>query len=124
MGEILKPAGRDLLIVDDEAFVRHDMVDFFEDAGFTVFEAQDADEAIDLLRRHSSIGIVLTDVQMPGSMDGLKLAHYIRDRYPPALLIVASGARELTATDLPDQAMFVPKPFSPHAVLNEIRQRL
>ena len=110
-----------MLIVEDEAFVRFDLVDFFEDAGFVVFDAEDADAAISLLAAQSSIRIVLTDVQMPGSMDGIRLAHYIRDRYPPTLLLVASGALRPTASELPDGAHFVPKPFDPRSVLNVIR---
>lgn len=120
MGQAI--SARAILIVEDEPFVRHDLMDFFEDRGFRVFEAADADEAIEMLSAHATIQIVLTDVQMPGSMDGIKLAHYVRDRYPPTLLFVASGMMRPTAQDLPEQAMFIAKPFDPRSILQTIEQ--
>jgi DNA-binding NtrC family response regulator len=57
------------------------------------------------------ICIVLTDVQMPGSMDGVQLAHHVHDRFPPTLLIVASGAIKIKGADLPEHTMFMAKPF-------------
>lgn len=113
---------RSILIVEDEVFIRHDLLDFFEDRGFRVFEAANADEAIAVLAANATIQIVLTDVQMPGSMDGLRLAHYIRDRYPPTVLVIASGAAKLTDSDLPERAMFVAKPFDPRSVLRDIER--
>jgi DNA-binding response OmpR family regulator len=110
-----------ILIVEDEPFIRFDLVDFFEDAGFVVFEAEDADVAIELMEVEPSIRIVLTDVDMPGSMNGVRLAHYIRERFPPTLLLVASGAVKLEAADLPIGATFFAKPYDPRAVLSLIR---
>ena len=69
-----------------------------------------------------SIRVVLTDVHMPGSMDGVRLAHYVRERFPPTILIVASGAAKLTAADLPERTMFIAKPFDLHYVLQEIER--
>jgi DNA-binding NtrC family response regulator len=113
---------RAILIVEDEAFIRYDLTDFFEDAGFQVFEADSADGAIALMRANPTIGIVLTDIQMPGSMDGIKLAHYLRERFPPALLFLASGAIKPTSAELPPGAIFVPKPFDPRFVLEVIER--
>lgn len=120
MARMIEGRGKAILIVEDEALIRFDLVDFFEDAGLKVYEAENADDAILLMEQYPDIGTVLTDVQMPGSMDGLKLAHYIRDRFPPALLIVASGALRLTAGDLPDGACFFAKPFDPRSVLRVV----
>lgn len=111
-----------ILIVEDEALVRFDVVTFFEDLGWQVFEAENADQAIALLERHQKIRVVLTDVQMPGTMDGLKLAHYVRDRYPPTLLFVASGNASINQDALPTRATFIPKPFDLHRVLHQITQ--
>ncbi|WP_260929286.1 response regulator [Novosphingobium sp. 9] len=119
MGQALQRA---ILIVEDEPLIRHDLMDFFEDHGFRVLEAGNADEAIGVLNNNSAIQIVLTDVQMPGSMDGIRLAHFIRDRYPPTILIVASGAVKSNMADLPDHSMFVTKPFDPRAVLRQIER--
>jgi CheY-like chemotaxis protein len=106
-----------ILVVDDEPLIRHNLVDYFEDEGFIVFEAGNADEAIAILATNPTIRVVLTDVQMPGSMDGVRLAHYVREGYPPTLLVVASGAMSLTAAELPSRSMFVAKPFDPRFVL-------
>lgn len=109
-----------ILIVEDEAIVRFELVDLFEEAGYRVFEAQDADQAIGVLQREREIHIVLTDVQMPGSMDGLRLAHHIRERYPPTLLLVMSGARPIAESELPEHSAFVAKPFDPRRLLGQI----
>lgn len=111
---------RAILIVEDEIFILHDLMDFFEDRGFAVFEAENAEEAIDILAAHSEIQIVLTDIQMKGSMDGLRLAHYVRDRHPPVLIAVVSGAIRPEREDLPERSFFVPKPFDPRHILSEI----
>lgn len=113
---------RTILVVDDEPLIRLNLADFFEDEGFRVFEAENAEAAIVVLESNPSIQVVLTDVQMPGSMDGVKLAHYIRDRYPPTLLVVASGAVKLRPSDLPSHTVFVAKPFDPRYVLEEIEK--
>ena len=93
MGQRKPIANKTILIVEDEAILRFDLVDFFEHAGWRVFEATNAESAIELLDRHREIGAVLTDVNMPGSMDGLALAHHVRGRYPPTVLFVVSGRR-------------------------------
>jgi CheY-like chemotaxis protein len=71
-----------VLIVEDEFLLRAEAADFFEESGFTVYKASHADEAIALLELHDDIRAVFTDIHMPGSMDGLKLAHYVRGRWP------------------------------------------
>lgn len=120
--EVQRP-GKTILIVEDEALIRFTLVDFFEDAGYRTFSAENADEAIHILDAHGAIRVVLTDVQMPGSMDGLRLAHQIRDRDPPTILVVTSGAIGPAAGDLPLDSMFVPKPFDPLRLLGHIEQR-
>jgi len=99
-----------VLVVEDEALIRMSAVQMVEDAGFTVVEACNADEAIGILERQSDIRLVFTDINMSGSMDGLKLAHAIRNRWPPIHLIVASG---LNMQDkLPAKGRFVRKPYT------------
>jgi len=120
MGQPISP--RSILIVEDEPFVRHDLADFFEDRGFQVFAAQDADTAAEILAAHTSIRIVLTDVQMAGTMDGVKLAHVVRDRCPLAILIIVSGMGHPPIADLPDGSVFLAKPFDPRHVLDEIER--
>ena len=82
MGEPGRPSAA-VLIVEDEPLIRMGAVCQIEDAGFEVYEAASADAAIALLELHKEIRLIFTDVDMPGSMDGLKLAHYVRGRWPP-----------------------------------------
>ena len=99
------------MVVDDEPLIRMMLTSLFEDQGYIVFEAECAETAIATLERNPTIRVVITDVHMPGSMDGVRLAHFIRDRWPPTGLIVASGAAELSAADLPSDTTFLRKPF-------------
>lgn len=109
-----------ILIVEDEAIIRFELVDFFEDAGYHVFEAESADQAIAILDRHDRIRVVLTDIDMPGSMNGLRLAHYIRERYPPTLLLLVSGRVTVPEAELPTHSAFLSKPFDPARLMRTI----
>src|ERR1700688_385837 len=102
-----------VLIVDDEPLVRLCAVETVADAGFEVIEAANADEAIRILESRSDIHVVFTDVHMPGSMDGLKLAHAVRNRWPPIKIIVTSGRDPVTEQDLPEGSRFFAKPYDP-----------
>src|SRR5688572_5317424 len=82
---------RAVLVVEDEPLVRLDLETRLADTGYLVFEASSAAEAIAILERHPQIRVVFTDIQMPGDMDGLALARYVRDRWPPTIIVVSSG---------------------------------
>lgn len=120
VGQSTPIGSKRILIVEDEALVRFDLVDFFTDAGWHVFEAEHADQAIAILDRHKDVRVVLTDVNMPGSMDGVKLAHYVRERFPPTVLFVVSGDAPIPAEALPTHTTFLPKPFDPHRLLRQL----
>ncbi|MBC7476861.1 MAG: response regulator [Pseudorhodobacter sp.] len=105
-----------VLVVEDTALIRMGAVDIVEAAGYEALEAGDADEAIRILEARDDIDLVFTDVQMPGTMDGIKLAHYIRDRWPPVRLMVASGLAILTESSLPVGSQFFSKPYADHAI--------
>jgi CheY-like chemotaxis protein len=105
-----------VLVVEDSTIIRMGAVDLVRSAGYEALEARDADEAIRILESRSDIDLVFTDVQMPGTMDGIKLSHYIRDRWPPVKLIVASGKAILEESSLPEGSRFFPKPYSDHAI--------
>lgn len=124
MGQSKPSTGRTILIVEDEALIRFDLIDFFEAAGFRVVEAESADEAVAILDHDALIQVVLTDVQMPGSMDGLRLAHHIRNRFPPTLLVVTSGVLQPGKTELPTNSFFVAKPINRRQVLDRIEHML
>jgi CheY-like chemotaxis protein len=100
-----------VLVVEDEPIIRLGMVSSIEDAGYSVIEASSADEAIARLAQDSEVGVVVTDVDMPGSMDGIKLAHYVRRRWPPIQLLVISGKVGVKPGELPDGARFMSKPY-------------
>lgn len=100
------------LIVEDEPILMLHAVDVVEGAGFEVLEAGNADEAIEVLEGRNDIRVVITDVQMPGSMDGLKLAHAVGNRWPPILIIVVSGHHRLQPGELPHDVTFLSKPYS------------
>jgi CheY-like chemotaxis protein len=100
-----------VLIVENEALIRMNAAQIVEDAGFAVVEACDADEAIRILESRNDICAVFTDVRMSGSIDGLKLAHAIRGRWPPIHLIVTSGSNVPCGDILPKNARFVRKPY-------------
>ena len=110
-----------VLVVEDEPLLRMDALDFIEQAGFIVFEARGADEAIRMLELHSEIRIVFTDINMPGSMDGLKLAHYVRGRWPPVQLIITSGNMIPRADEMPTGGVFLGKPYRPSQVTERLR---
>jgi CheY-like chemotaxis protein len=100
-----------VLVVEDEFFSRLHAVDLVNNAGYTAIEASNADAAIAILEARKDIRIVLTDINMPGSMDGLKLAHAIRKRWPPIELILTSG-HHFTDDDMPERGRFFPKPIA------------
>jgi CheY-like chemotaxis protein len=111
-----------VLIVEDEILVRMDAVEVIEGGGFEAVEASDADEAIAILEQRNDIGVIFTDIDMPGSMDGLKLAHFVKDRWPPIKIVATSGHAKITANDLPEGVRFVLKPYNPTEVADTIHQ--
>jgi CheY-like chemotaxis protein len=111
-----------VLIVEDEPLVRMGAVKIIEDAGFEVVEAASADEAMRILECRSDIRVVFTDIHMPGSMDGLKLAHAVRNRWPPIKIIVTSGRGLITERDLPEGGRFFAKPYDPIEITGVLRK--
>ena len=113
-----------VLVVEDDPIIRMGAVDLVLSAGYEALEACDADEAIRILERRSDIDLVFTDVQMPGTVDGIKLAHYIRDRWPPVRLLVASGNAILDESSLPTGSRYFSKPYDAHAIADAMSQLL
>jgi two-component system, response regulator PdtaR len=98
-----------ILAVEDEPLVLMMAIDVIEEAGFDALPARNADEAIAILESRDDIAIIFTDINMPGSMDGLKLAHAVRARWPPIKIIVTSARGIIDA--LPERCRFLPKPY-------------
>ena len=111
-----------ILIVDDDLLIRMNALEMIEDAGFEVVEAASADEAIAILERRLDITVVFTDIQMPGTMDGLKLAAAVRDRWPPIKIVATSGHVTLGPDDLPEGGRFLQKPYSPTEITKTLRE--
>ncbi len=111
-----------VLIVDDEPLIRMDLADTVAEAGFVGLEAANADEAIILLEAHPEVRILVTDIDMPGSMDGLKLADAVRRRWPPVVIIVTSGRILPAEADLPTATSFLGKPYSTRTMSAALQQ--
>ncbi|RYE60383.1 MAG: response regulator [Oxalobacteraceae bacterium] len=113
-----------VLVVEDEALILLDIADQLEAEGYIVYSAANAAMAIDLLISQPDIRLVFTDIDMPGTMDGLMLAAAVRKRWPPVKIIVTSGRRLVEITDLPDGSVFFSKPYSHAKVATSMREML
>lgn len=110
-----------VLIVEDELLLRISAAEMVADAGFEVVEAGNADEAIAILEARPDIHIVFTDIQMPGSMDGLKLARFVRDGWPPVKRVATSGLLTISEGDLPEGGLFIGKPYTAARIAEVLR---
>jgi two-component system, response regulator PdtaR len=110
-----------VLVVEDDWLLRLVAVENVEEAGFIAVGAANADEAIVMLEQRGDIAAIITDVDMPGTMDGLKLAHAVRRRWPPIKIIVVSGKTHVSDADLPSDAHFFSKPYSVSNMISELR---
>lgn len=113
-----------VLVVEDSTIIRMGAVDLVLAAGYEALQASDADEAIAVLESRGDVDLVFTDVQMPGTMDGIRLSHYIRDRWPPVKLIVASGAAILAESSLPAGSRFFAKPYDDDTIIQAMARLL
>lgn len=111
-----------VLVVEDEALVRMAIVHRLEEEGFFVLEASNADEALEILVTNLDVRLVFTDVDMPGTMDGIKLASAVRDRWPPIKIVVTSGYKHVRLDDIPAEAEFVPKPYNADRLIDAFRR--
>ena len=110
-----------VLVVEDEPLIRLGLASAIEEAGYEVAEAANASEAILVLESARGVRLVLTDVDMPGGMDGIRLAHYVRDRWSPVQLIVISGKVGVRPGELPPGARFVSKPYQEPQLLGLVQ---
>jgi CheY-like chemotaxis protein len=118
------PAAAVVLVVEDEMLLRMRAVDMVEDAGFTSVEAMDADEAVAILESRSDIGLMFTDIQMPGSIDGLKLAHTVHERWPSIRIILVSGQLKPADSDIPADSRFFGKPLEAEVMIAQIQSMI
>ena len=113
-----------VLVVEDEMVLRMRAVDIVEDAGFVPIEAVSADEAIQILESRDDISLLFTDIQMPGSMDGLKLAHAAHTRWPHIKIILVSGQIAVTDAEKPSDSKFFPKPLETKRMILELQEMI
>jgi CheY-like chemotaxis protein len=110
-----------VLVVEDEMLPRMRAVDIVEDAGYTSVEAVDADEAFAVLESRSDVALLLTDIQMPGTMDGLTLAHAVHRRWPPIKIILVSGQLQSADLDIPADSRFLQKPLEAARIIAQMQ---
>jgi CheY-like chemotaxis protein len=113
-----------VLIVEDEMMLRMRALDMVEDAGYTPVEAMDADEAIAIMEARSDIALMCTDIQMPGSMDGLGLARAVHERWPSIKIIVVSGKLSPSNRDLPACSKFFGKPLDARQMIAQMQSMI
>jgi CheY-like chemotaxis protein len=111
-----------VLVVEDDFLIRANAVDIIEEAGFRVDAASSADEAIRVLEERRNVGVVFTDVHMPGSLNGLELARLVEQKWPGTGVIVTSG--RAMKMDVPRRAIFLAKPYSSSELVERMRALL
>jgi CheY-like chemotaxis protein len=111
-----------VLVVEDDPLLLMMAIELVEEAGFESVEAYNADAAVAILESRTDVRIVFTDIDMPGSMDGMKLAAAIRDRWPPIEIILTSGHKNIGQGELPPRSVFFPKPYSPTKIVQALKQ--
>lgn len=107
-----------VLVVEDEVLVRTFATDFLVEAGFKVFEAVNADEALTVLQSRADVHAVVTDVEMPGSMSGVSLAEAVRERWPGIAVIITSGRDPPEKFKLSADVPFIRKPYLPATIVS------
>ena len=118
------PVPPKVLVVEDEMMLRMRAVDIVEDAGFTPIEAVNADEALAILESRSDIELLFTDIQMPGSMDGLRLAYAVHERWPSIKIILVSGKLTLADAEKPTDSRFFGKPLEVKQMIAEMQEMI
>ena len=113
-----------VLVVEDEVLILIAVADDLRSFGLVVHEAKNAIEAIKILEAHPEIRVLFTDIDMPGSMDGIRLSAYVRDRWPPIKIVITSGKRPPSEELMPEGGVFVPKPYAPAKLAVTIRELL
>jgi two-component system, response regulator PdtaR len=111
-----------ILVVEDEVLVRMVISDDLRNAGYRVIEASNADEALDLLRHNGDVRLILSDVRMPGNMDGVALAHKVRSEFPVIKIVLTSGG--VTGCDWATRDGFFPKPYDAAQIIKHIKSLL
>jgi CheY-like chemotaxis protein len=116
-----KPA---ILVVEDEELLRLNAADLLEDNGYAVIEAANAEDALRTLERRPDVRLLFTDIQMPGRIDGIELARLVHERWPHILLVMTSGQKQPSRTEIPDEGRFIAKPYRAGELLGQVNKML
>ena len=121
---MVKPKDPEVLVVEDDFATRMVAADAISDMGLCVREASDADEALQVLNDHPDIGVLFTDIQMPGSMNGLDLVEQVHEDRPAVELIVTSGGTKVQDSELPDDGTFISKPYATRRLAKLVEEKV
>jgi len=113
-----------ILVVEDDGLINWMATEELQQAGYSVISAHTADEAIAVLESRNDIALLFTDIDLPGSLDGLKLAAAVCTRWPPVRIIVTSGKHFPSSDTMPAQSRFLPKPYGMSGLLQTVRSLL
>src|SRR6476620_7591551 len=113
-----------VLVVEDEMLLRMRAVDMVEDAGYISVEAVDAEAALAILESSLGIGLLFTDIQMPGKMDGLQLAYAVHERWPAIKIMLVSGQLKLSEREIPPHSRFFGKPLNADEIIAEMQNMI
>ena len=110
-----------VLVVEDEIFTRMAIVSDLREAGFNVMEAGDSGQALSSLAHNSAIQALITDINLPGSLNGLSLARYVRRVAPDVSVLIVSGAR-VPLDELPPGVRYFAKPYEVRQLVAALKQ--
>jgi CheY-like chemotaxis protein len=110
-----------ILIVEDEVLASEYLEFVLQEAGYEAITAASADEAIEVLEHRNDIRLAITDINLPGLMNGLKLAATVKDRWPPINTIIVSGYSAPGSGEMPSGSLFVPKPYNAGKMIAAVR---
>jgi two-component system, response regulator PdtaR len=120
MAETKTPPEPLILVVEDEELLRLFAADLLEEHGFRVVEARNAAAALKVLEARDDVRLLFTDIQMPGTLDGMDLAREVHQRWPRVLLVITSGQKKPTEEEMPDHGRFVAKPYRAEELLGQV----
>ena len=111
-----------VLLVEDEAFLRIDALQFLQEEGFIVIESHNGEHAATVIGSHPHIHVLFTDVHLGGDLNGVQLAHLARKRWPSIAILIVSGRGQPEQEEMPSGSRFLPKPYAPQVVVRHLRE--
>jgi two-component system, response regulator PdtaR len=109
-----------ILVVDDDVLLRLHASDLLEENGYTIVEANSAEQALKVMETRKDVRMLFTDIQMPPGIDGLELARQVHGRWPTVLLVITSGQKQPTKAEIADDGQFISKPYRAQELLGKI----